>query len=83
MAEEMVIERSCPMCRKEMAIKVSKEGLIKYSCYGKLIQESFPELNPMEREFIKTGYCPDCQKKLFGTEFKSNRFVSEEELVTY
>lgn len=77
MAEEMLVERVCPMCRKEMAMTVPKEGLVKYSCYGKLIQEAFPELNLMEREFIKTGYCPDCQKILFGADFKSTRFVTE------
>ena len=26
----------------------------------------------MEREFIKTGYCPDCQKELFGTDYTSD-----------
>ena len=39
----------------------------------KLIQDCFPSFNPMEREFIKTGYCPDCQTLLFGTNFDSDR----------
>ena len=69
-----IVHRVCPMCGKELAMEVPADGILKLS-YGKLIWEALPELNPMEREFIKTGYCPDCQKKLFGTDFKSARFV--------
>lgn len=28
-----------------------------------------------EREFIKSGYCPDCQKALFGTEYDRSDFI--------
>lgn len=39
-----------------------------YEAYlsGMSVQDAFPHLNPVEREFLITGYCPDCQKLLFG-----------------
>ncbi len=33
---------------------------------GGYIQEDMPTLNPVECEFILTGYCPECQKAIFG-----------------
>lgn len=59
------VVKSCPMCRNNYYISVEKDradligGLF-------LIQELFPELNVTEREFLKSGYCPKCQKMLFG-----------------
>ena len=64
----MEIGRECPMCRdywtKELDVTVEK--LEKFYEKADLIQNIFPNLEPREREFIKTGYCYDCQSLIFG-----------------
>ena len=72
----MIIHKECPMCSKRYRMTLTKdEGMQfnKWAYEGLLIQDCFPSFNPMEREFIKTGYCPDCQLLLFGTNFDSDR----------
>lgn len=59
----------CPMCGKRYYIELTDEQdekLFSYRHKGQLIQEAFPELNKVEREFLKSGYCPDCQEMIFG-----------------
>lgn len=58
------VVKRCPMCGRHGYMMADEDrvdmiGLV-------LIQNLFPELNPVEREFLKTGYCPECQKLLFG-----------------
>ncbi len=63
------ITRQCPMCGKinTNEMEVDEKNWQHFCCYGtKLIQEYFPDLSPSEREFIKTGYCDDCQSILFA-----------------
>ena len=60
--------KTCPFCGKRCYIELTNEqdgALFKWH-NGTLIQEAFPELNAVEREFIKTGYCPECQENIFG-----------------
>ncbi len=64
----VTIERICPICGQHTVASVDAEGFGKLSS-GVLIQEAFPEYNAAERELIKSGYCFDCQRKLFGTDF--------------
>lgn len=64
-----IVYNLCPMCSKEYYLELSKKEAGAYVTYrdgAGLIQNLFPELNPVEREFIKTGYCPHCQEILFG-----------------
>lgn len=59
----------CPLCNKWHAIELTAEQYEKLYDYRHgygLIQEQFPELNRVEREFLKSGYCPSCQEMLFG-----------------
>ncbi len=62
--------RLCPMCKRGHYIELTDEQSDKASDYlrgdGGLIQELFPELNAVEREFIKTGMCKECQELMFG-----------------
>ena len=44
-------------------------------CYGEYIQDRFPNMDAQKREFIKSGYCPDCQKALFSTEYDRSDFI--------
>lgn len=72
----MILEQECPMCGKKHQMILTKDEGLQFERWeheGLLIQDCFPSFNPMEREFIKTGYCPGCQSLLFGTNFDSNR----------
>lgn len=63
------VTRQCPMCGKinTKEFEVNEDSWTHYCCYGtKLIQEYFPDLSASEREFIKTGYCDNCQNILFA-----------------
>lgn len=66
------LDRSCPMCRDWNFIEASDDEFKKY-IHGALLQDVFKRFNPLEREFVKTGYCPDCQGMLFGSNYKSKR----------
>lgn len=63
----IMIINQCPWCGKDYEIKVPYDGYMKWRS-GVLIQNAFPTLTPTERECMITGYCADCQEKLFGAE---------------
>ena len=52
----------------------------KYVCFGGHIQDRFPDMDVQKREFIKSGYCPDCQKTLFGTEYDRSDFIMVDDI---
>ena len=63
------VSKICPMCNEMYDLTLMGEEENNYWSYwnGKgYIQDMLPSLNPVEREFIKTGYCPHCQEMLFG-----------------
>ena len=62
---ELTFANKCPWCGKEYTFTVPTEGYDKW-VKGALIQNAFPHLTPTERDYFLTGYCADCQKKLFG-----------------
>jgi len=66
--------KTCPMCGKDSKLFVDTDKYYHYMHSKELIQNVFPELNPAQREFIKTGYCSDCQKLIFNS-----KYVIEEE----
>ncbi len=69
------ILRVCPMCGRFHALLLKKDevdAVEKYRDSGELIQNALPGFNPGEREFVKMGYCADCQSMLFG-----NRILAE------
>lgn len=63
----MVIRRICPMCDSVNEITVDDKlgAIIAKWQRGDCYIQDIP-LPASEREFIKTGYCMDCQKLLFG-----------------
>ena len=61
----MLINKICPMCKKNAFLRINsdqKKEFKSYACYGGLIQEKLKSFNDFEREFVKTGYCPECQE---------------------
>ena len=63
------VEQKCGMCGTKTHIELSEDELEAFEDYlkgGKLIQECLPTLNKCEREFLKSGYCANCQRLLFG-----------------
>ena len=70
----MKVKQVCPMCGQEYEMEVvgeAEDNLCMWMSGKLLLQEALPDLNPMEREFLKTGSCPDCQAVLFGTDYVS------------
>lgn len=58
------ILRTCPMCKSGTTKDVPLHAVNAYNA-GALIQHAWPEGTPVEREFLKTGYCDNCQRILF------------------
>ena len=56
----------CGACRHMTLTDKEMDAFRKYLRGGSLIQECLPGLNKCEREFLKSGYCPDCQELIFG-----------------
>ena len=76
MKNDFNVYKTCPMCNKDCYIAVNGKDYTKYT-WGGLIQDCFPYLDSFEREFIKTGYCPDCQELLFNNKYKGNKIKEE------
>lgn len=64
----MILSQTCPMCCKttERNLPISYQQLYRYDHTTTPIQNVFPNLSASDREFIKTGYCDECQNILFG-----------------
>ena len=69
----MKVRQTCPICGQTHEIEVDAQKLHLWMNKELLIQDAFPDLNPAEREFIKLGYCPECQSLLFGTNYSSEK----------
>lgn len=71
------INRRCPMCGKAHHVYLFGDevyGYISYVAYGtQTIQESLPDTEVDVREFVMTGYCNKCQKKIFYSKKDSKR----------
>ena len=61
----ITMANQCPWCGKEYTWEVPTEGYDRWR-KGALIQNAFPTLSATEREYFLTGYCEECQAKLFG-----------------
>lgn len=63
------VDCTCPMCGEATAIKVRMEDFEKRLFERKPVQECYPYLSRPERESIISGYCFECQKKLFPANY--------------
>lgn len=64
------VEFKCPMCGNTHYMYEVPMSLIERIIYrrqsGERIQDILKDYNPTDREKFITGYCEDCQKKIFG-----------------
>lgn len=84
MEREPAFLNTCPMCQADNVLLATAEESDKIDEYiegNGLVQNVLSFLNPLEREFIKTGYCPACQKKLFQTNFTTDRLLPLSEII--
>lgn len=77
-----LIKKTCPMCGGVTKLKENSTMAAEhrhYVLYGGKIQDELIDFDAFEREFIKTGYCPNCQEMLFGSEMpETSRFIDME-----
>lgn len=67
----MKIVATCPLCGETHYLDLIDDEFELFKLYEAgfgHIQDMLPMLNPTEREFLMTGYCPNCQKMLFGVD---------------
>ena len=77
----MTVEQRCLSCSKVNYMVLTSEAAGRYLAYmrgkGK-INDMFPELNPLEQEFLRIGCCPSCQRKYLKSNFTSTRIKEDE-----
>ena len=63
----MKIVRQCS-CGRTESLDLTEKEWAKYQAWrnGECYIQDIGTLNAVEREFIKTGYCPECQENIFG-----------------
>ena len=63
------VEFKCPMCgKKHYVSNISMSLVERVICRrqsGENIQDILKDYSPTDREKFITGYCEDCQKKIF------------------
>ena len=69
----MNIVKNCPMCGVTLAFGLTDDEYVAFRNKGqRFIQDVLPHFDKVEREFLKTGYCPDCQSLIFGSSYEMN-----------
>lgn len=66
---KMMVAAQCPMCGETSHIVLEGDevsGYMAYNALNILLQDAFPAMDAPSREFVKTGYCKECMKMLFG-----------------
>ena len=61
---EITIVTYCPFCGAAHEVEVNEDDYWAWED-GELAQIAFPYLSAQEREYIITGICADCWKKMF------------------
>lgn len=81
MAARKMIDKDChcPMCGKSFKVSVPESGYRHWQM-GELIQRAMPKVDNFTREALISGYCFDCQEKLFGMPKPGNEEAWGEEL---
>ena len=65
------ITHICPMCNKQISLKISKGDFEKLEMRtNEHIQDLFPNFDKFQREFLISHYCPKCQMLIFASDYK-------------
>ena len=68
-----IVEKQCPICGKVTYMVIDAENYdqvmeymvaLYFNTKRKMVQKALPFLDKFGREFIKSGYCPECQEDL-------------------
>lgn len=59
------VYRQCPVCKTPRTLVVSYKAFCNWRS-GTLIQLAFPDLSSSDREFLQTGTCDPCWKKMWA-----------------
>ncbi|MBQ2173702.1 MAG: hypothetical protein II453_01120 [Alphaproteobacteria bacterium] len=73
----MKIRTHCPCCDKVNYVNVNIEGFYKWQEENMPIQFALPELDPSEREMLKTGICPTCWDKMWSEDTEEDENLEE------
>lgn len=68
------VDQQCPLCGKISFMRLQEQEYKQwehYVCYRGLIQKEMPDTNKFGREFVKTGYCIECQQALFDSDISA------------
>lgn len=67
MGSTVFITTKCPLCGEINEVEVTLDEADEYRRKGNdyHIQDIFPDMIPSEREKLITGFCNDCQKRIF------------------
>lgn len=74
----MEVLKNCPGCHYDFSMEVDEAKYQKYITHKGLLQDIFPDLDVSEREFLKSGYCPNCQESIFGKTY-TGKLIKEVE----
>lgn len=77
MTEKLVLR--CVGCQNEFSLNVPVEGKIAYA-NGVKAQDAFPTLDEFERECLISGFCFDCQERIFHKPTKAHAKVWGEKM---
>lgn len=64
------LQVECRLCNTIHTLKVAEDDAYEYyaSPNRRFVQDIFPYLNEDERELLISNICPECWKKMFGSD---------------
>lgn len=72
------LRKQCPMCEQLVYLRMTateEKQWHEYVISGESIQKVCKDMDPQKREFIKSGYCPDCQEIIFGKKYDTSDYI--------
>ena len=65
--KDLIVEMFCPLCGKKHFVHTREKDFLIWR-KGVSIQKAMPYLSAEEREQLISEICPNCQKKIFGSD---------------
>lgn len=73
---KIIYARRCFECSKLTAVVYKTSEFVSW-IRGELIQNAMPTTSAEDREFLLSGFCPECQKEIFGGDDEEDIDVNE------